>query len=186
MGLFEDVNRFLEDKLDDFLKSNPLLEAKALLEQIKEQEKDNLKLVIQLENEAKQIQREILALAQDIQLWHSRVKKAQSLGEKELAQKAQARENELLHQGNVLWGKMEGRKQQITQAKALLKQIEAKKVEVQAKIRTLEVNAHQSQSSSNWGDYTYTTRNAGSDPLEQRFREWETEQELENMKRNLQ
>lgn len=184
MSLFEKVNRFLEDQLDNFLKENPLLEAKALLEQLKEQEKDLLKLIIQQQKEEENIQQNILSVAQDIQLWHSRVKKAQSRGEMELAQKAQERENSLLYQGNLLWGKMEGIKKQITQGKKLLKDIQEKQDQVKQKIQTQEV-AKSTSANSTWNATSKWDYTKNYDPLDIKFREWETETELEEMKRNL-
>ena len=113
MGLFEDLNRFLENRLDEFLRNNPHLELQALEEQLREQEEDTLKLIADLQLQQKRLQDEILAVAQEIQRWHERVNKAQSKGRPDLAQAAQQREAALLHQGNQLWGKMEGVKQRI-------------------------------------------------------------------------
>ena len=188
MSLFDDLNRFLEQRLDEFLRNNPHLEIYALLEQIKEQEKDTLKLIINLEAQERQLQQQILTLAQDIQLWHGRVNKAKSLGENELAQKAAEREANLLHQGNLLWGQMEGVKKQIIQARELLQEITTKKQQAQEKAATIARN--QSQNTQEFDEATKgwnqsNTYNKYSDVLEERFQQWETDQEIEQMKQNL-
>lgn len=189
MGLFDDLNRFLEERLDEFLRNNPHLEINAIIEQLKEQERDTLKRIINLEAEEKQLQQQILSLAQDIQTWHSRVQKAQNAGEQELAQKAATREASLLHQGNVIWKQMEGVKQQIVQAKELLQQIEQQKKEAQIKAQTIAQNQaksnYQNDSATQGWQESTRTYDKYSDPLEKTFQQWETNQELEQMKRNL-
>ena len=188
MSLFDDLNRFLEERLDDFLRNNPHLEVYALLEQIKQQEKDTIKLIINLEAQERQLQQPIMTLAQDIQLWHGRVNKAKSVGENELAQEAADREASLLHQGNLLWGQMEGVKKQIIQARELLQEITTKKEQAQEKAATTARNESQSTQEVNWATAGWNqsnTYNKYSDVLEERFQQWETDQEIEQMKQNL-
>jgi hypothetical protein len=45
MGLFEELSRFLESRLDEFLKANPHLELMALEEQLRGQEEDAISLL---------------------------------------------------------------------------------------------------------------------------------------------
>lgn len=59
MSIFDDINRFLETRLDEFLRKNPHLELQALEEQLREQEKDTLRLLISLQNEQKSLDAEI-------------------------------------------------------------------------------------------------------------------------------
>ncbi|TVQ45436.1 MAG: TIGR04376 family protein [Gloeocapsa sp. DLM2.Bin57] len=189
MGLFDDLNRFLEERLDEFLRNNPHLEINAIVEQLKEQERDTLKKIINLESQERQLQQQILSLAQDIQTWHSRVKKAQNAGEQELAQKAAQREASLLHQGNLVWGQMEVVKQQIVQTKKLLQEIVQKKQEAQIKAQTIAQNQatsnYQTDSATKGWQESTRSYDKYNDPLEKTFQEWETNQELEQMKRNL-
>ncbi|HEY9598798.1 MAG TPA: TIGR04376 family protein, partial [Cyanophyceae cyanobacterium] len=129
MGLFEDFNRFLEDRLEEFLRNNPHLELQAIEEQLREQEEDTLRLIADLQQQQKGLQDEILTIAQDIQRWHERVDKAKTHGRPDLAQAAQEREAALLRQGNQRWGQMEGVKQRITQAQELMRQIQTRRQE---------------------------------------------------------
>lgn len=190
MGLFEDLNRFLENRLDEFLRNNPHLELQALEEQLREQEEDSLRLMADLQVQEKRSQDEILGIAQEIQRWHERVNKAQSKGRPDLAQAAQEREAALLHQGNQVWGKMEGIKQRIAQAKELQRQIHTRRAEVRTKAKEAEAARATSQAQSHWETSAWNQKQpynipAGLDPLESQFQRWETEDELEQMKRNM-
>lgn len=197
MGLFDDFSRFLENRLEEFLRNNPHLELQALEEQLREQEKDTLRLIIDLQRQQKGLQDEILAIAQDIQLWHARVEKAQSAGRQDLAQAAQEREAALLRQGNQRWGQMEGVKQRITQAQALVRQIQRRQQEVQAKAKEVEAARASSKAqtpfsedtsraqTSGWNQSTSYSSVRGVDLLEEKFRRWETEDEINDMKRKM-
>ena len=49
MSLFDDLSQFLEERLDEFLENNPHLELQAIEEQLREQEEDTNKLIIDLQ-----------------------------------------------------------------------------------------------------------------------------------------
>jgi uncharacterized protein (TIGR04376 family) len=188
MGLFD----FIENRLDEFLKNNPHLELQALEEQLREQAQDTKKLINQLEIKGQNLQQQILDVAKDIQDWHSRGAKARAAGRLDLAAGAQEREEALLRQGNLHWGQMEVNKQQLSQAKTLLKEIKdrqdavnRKKIELkQQQQPQTNVAGHQS-----WETATvntdFTSNNAGVDPLLEEFQRWEMDEELRKMKKNL-
>jgi uncharacterized protein (TIGR04376 family) len=186
MGLFDDVSRFLETRLEEFLRNNPHLELQALLEQLREQEQDTKRLISDLERQKQRLETEILAVAEDIKTWHFRIDKAKAAGRLDLAQAAQEREAALLRQGNQLWGQMEGAKKRILQSQELLRQIQQRKQEVQAK-----ADRAKAQSTSNWDTIgwdrgeSYSSYSRTADPLDAQFQRWEMEEELERMKRDL-
>lgn len=192
MGLFDDLSKFLESRLEEFLRNNPHLELDALLEQLREQEEDTLKLIADLQLEEKRKQDEILSTAQEIQRWHIRVQKAKNGGREDLAAKAQEREAALLRQGNQLWGQMQGVKERITQAKELLQKVRQRRQEVQAKSAQAQAERAKSQAQqrietdAGWwnASSTYPSSNKYDD-LEEKFVRWETEAELDEMKRNM-
>jgi len=190
VGLFEDFSRFLESRLEEFLRNNPHLELQALEEQLREQEDDTLRLIADLQLEQKRLQDDILAIAQDIQRWDERVGKAKSHGREDLARAAQEREATLLRQGNQRWGQMEGVKQRIVQSQELLRQIQTRRQEVQAKAKEVAAARSSAQAQSRvetaaWNQGSSYNLNSGPDPLEDKFNRWEMEEELERMKRNL-
>lgn len=187
MGLFDDFNRFLESRLEEFLRNNPHLELEALLEQLREQEEDTLKLIADLQLQEKRSQDEILATAQEIQRWHIRVEKAKTAGRQDLVAPAQEREAALLREGNQRWGQMQGIKERITQAKELMKRIQQRRQEVQAKaadVAASRTNYQAAQSFDTTG-WNQSRNSKGADDLEAKFQSWETQDELEQLKRNL-
>lgn len=188
MGLFDDLNRFLENRLEEFLRNNPHLELEALTEQLREQEEDALKLIADLQVQEKQAQEDILATATEIQKWHNRVQKAKASGRQDLAAAAEQREAALLREGNQKWGHMQGIKERITQTKELLRKINQRRQEVQTKATQAQTARTQAQAqrleTAGWSNQTTTS--AGSfDELEAKFRRWETQDELEQMKRQM-
>jgi uncharacterized protein (TIGR04376 family) len=190
VGLFDDLSRFLENRLEEFLRNNPQLELEALLEQLRQQEDDTLKLIADLQVQEKRSQDDILATAQEIQRWHIRVQKAKDAGRQDLAAAAQQREAALLREGNQKWGHMQGLKERINQSQELLRKIQVRRQEVQAKAKEAqtaraEAQAQQQRLETNgWRNSPKSSSNSFDD-LEEKFRRWETEDELEQMKRNL-
>ena len=188
MGLFDDLNRFLESRLEEFLRNNPHLELEALLEQLREQEEDTISLIADLQMQEKRSQDEILATAQEIQRWHIRIEKAKTAGRLDLAQPAQEREAALLREGNQRWGQMQGLKERITQAKDLLGRIQMRRQEVQTKAAETQASrtnyqAQQRLETAGWNQ----NRNfsSGPDALDDTFQRWETQEELDQLKRNM-
>lgn len=195
MGLFEDFSAFLEMRLEEFLRNNPHLELQALEENLREQEEETVKLLGDLRLREKRLQEEILATAQDIQRWHVRIEKAKVAQRFDLVKPAEEREAALLRQGNQLWGQMEVLKQRIQQTIELQRQIQVRKQEVKTKVAEAQANrfsyqaqpgpqAEQQWQTTGWNqNYVGSARSA--DPLEQAFNKWETDEELEALKRQM-
>lgn len=192
MGLFEDVSNFLEMRLEEFLRDNPHLELQALEENLREQEEETIQLLGDLRLKETRLQNEILATAQEIQRWHVRVEKAKAAQRLDLAQPAEEREAALLRQGNQLWGQMEVIKQRIQQTVELQQQIKVRRQEVSARVAAARASASASTSTteqqwqtSGWNQATSFRSSGAADPLEQSFRQWETDEELEVLKRQM-
>lgn len=185
MGLFDDLNLFLEARLEEFLRNNPQLELQALEEQLREQAAETSRLVTDLQAQEKQLQTEILNTAQEIQRWHTRINKAQTAGRQDLAQAAREREAALLRQGNQRWGQMEALKEQIKQTEALQGQIQVRQQEVQEKVQA--ETAARSTPKPVEGQTVNGWHHPDSDPnrLEEKFRRWEMDEELEELKRSM-
>jgi uncharacterized protein (TIGR04376 family) len=189
MGLFDDINQFLEERLDEFLQNNPHLELQALEEQLREQEQDTVKLISRLQLEEKNLQDQIMAIANDIQTWHGRIGKAEKANRQDLAAAAREREAELLRQGNQIWGQMAGVKQRTTQAKELLLQVKQKRQELKQSAQTQAQATSTTNSSSDtigWDRGANPPQYGRSaDPLEAEFQQWEVDEELEQIRKNL-
>jgi uncharacterized protein (TIGR04376 family) len=189
VGLFDDFSRFLEHRLEEFLRNNPHLELEMLLEQLREQEEDTLKLIADLKMQEKRSQDDILATAQEIQRWHIRIQKAQAVGRNDLVEPAQAREAALLREGNQKWGQMQGLKERIQQSQELLGKIQKRRQEVQAKATEAQetrakAQAQQRLENNPWQN-SFSSYDSKFDELEEKFRRLETQEELEQMKRNM-
>jgi uncharacterized protein (TIGR04376 family) len=193
MGLIEDMKRFLESQIDDFLAKNPHLELQVIGEQLAQQETDTAQLIIDLQTQEKRTEQEILNTAQEIKNWYDRVQKATAAGRTDLATAAQERVNALLPQGNQLWGKMQGLKERTAKAQELLQTIKTRRTEVKAKAAqavrdraATSASASTSTNNSSWGSVNnYTNASNFADPLEAQFLRWEADEELEHLKRNL-
>lgn len=187
MKILEDFSQFLETRLEEFLGNNPHLELQALLEQLREQEKETLKLIVELEGQEKRLENDILTVAQDIKRWHQRIVKAKTVGRLDLVEPAQEREAALLRQGNRLWGQMQGAKQQIIQTKELLRQIKERKQEVKIQVTRAQVAyAKENHSNIGWNQgINYCSYNKATDPLEAEFQKWELDDELNRLKKAL-
>ena len=189
MALLEDMKRFLESQIDDFLSKNPHLELQVIEQQLAEQETDTVQLILDLQTQEKKVEQEILSTAQDIKSWFDRVQKATTAGRADLALAAQERVNALLPQGNQLWGKMKGLKERKAKATVLLQTIKSRRIEVKAKSAAAQSARNQAtteSTTSSWGSVNnYTQDSNFADPLDARFRQWEADEELESLKRNL-
>ncbi len=188
MSLFDDLSQFLEERLDEFLEHNPHLELQAIEEQLREQEQDTNKLIVDLQFQEKSLQDQILAIAEDIKTWHGRVNKAQTAGRQDLAEAAKEREAGLLRQGNQLWGQMEGVKKRIVQAKDLRQQIRQRRKEIQAQSAQAQAKANNSTNcyTVGWNQGANNrSYSRAADPLDSEFQKWELDEELERMKRDM-
>ena len=84
MGLLEDMKRFLESQIDDFLSKNPHLELQVIEDQLAQQETDTVQLIVDLRSQERQIEEEILNTAQDIKTWYDLAQKATTAGRSRL------------------------------------------------------------------------------------------------------
>ncbi|GAB4351238.1 MAG: TIGR04376 family protein [Cyanophyceae cyanobacterium] len=188
MGLFDDFNQFLEARLEEFLREHPELELQAIEEQLREQEADARRTLVDLKGQESRLQAQILETAQDIQRWHVRIQKVEAAGELKLAAAAREREAALLRQGNQLWGQMAGVKARSQQIETLLGQIAARRQEVKAKAAAQRAQAAKAAQQSPTPPPSWTPTpppRSPYDPLEDQFRRWETDSELEELKRRM-
>lgn len=189
MGAFEDMSRFLEARLDEFLKAHPELELQVLEDQLREQENDTQKTLRQLAAEEQQAQQNILKTAEEVQLWHGRIAKAEQAKRPDLAEAAKEREAAFLRQGNQQWAQMSLAQQQIKQVNILAEQISSRRKDLQVKIRQQAQNkTPQSPPTPQAWQATATPKKSffeEVDPLEAKFKTLEMEEELEALKRKL-
>ncbi len=176
MGLFEDLSRFLESRLEEFLKAHPDLELQALDEQLRQQEADTVRLMAESRAEEQRLKQSILATAEDIKTWHHRVEKATQHNRLDLAKGAQDREAALLNQGNQLWGQMKGSQERIQQLEELYRRVQVKRQEVKEKLKQVKTQ----QAKEQWSGWTKPAE--PWQDLDRKFQELELEDEMQQLK----
>lgn len=189
MGLFDDFSRFLESRLEEFMRNNPHLELQAIEEQLREQEEGTLRLVADSQLQEKKLEEEILSTAQEIQRWRIRIDKAKAANRLDLVKPAEEHEASLLRKGNQLWGQMQGVKARIQKAKELQNQIQQRRQEVRAKAAEVasaraSAKTEQRAQTDGWNKTNYKPL-GGPDSLEEKFKRWEAQEEIDQMKRNM-
>lgn len=186
MGLFDDVSKFLETQIDEFLKNNPHLELQALDEKLAEQQRESDRLLSDLKSRLQTVESKIRETGEEIKRWHLRIEKARKAGRNDLVILAEAHESELLREGNQVWGQMELLRDRIPQAEKLALQVQQRRQELQVKLeeaRSQRATARSSSATNSWLNMNPTVKTP-SDPLEKKFALWETEEELQQLKRN--
>ena len=158
--------------------------------QLRGQEQDAIRLLGDLKRREQQLEDSILATAQDIQRWHDRIQNAQAAHRVDLVKAAQEREAALLRQGNQYWGQLKGVKDQIEQTRTLQKEIHDRRRELKAKIAEAQAQRTAQRTTTSWDTCWANPPFEGfgrdpMDPLEESFQRWETEQELEELKRQM-
>ncbi|MEN9230783.1 MAG: TIGR04376 family protein [Thermostichus sp. DG02_5_bins_236] len=182
MGLFDDLIRFLETRLEEFLKTHPEIELQALEEQLRQQESDTLRLLQDSRGQEQVLQKSILSLGEEIKTWHFRIEKAQRANRPDLAQGAQRREAELLQKGSQLWNQMKTLKDKIQQMEALLPQIQQRRQEVKTKLQEVKAAQAQSANSQDFGFSSWGKPTEAWDDLEKQFHQLEVEEELRKLR----
>jgi hypothetical protein len=163
MKLLAELSAFLEQRLDEFLKAHPTLELSLLDEELRQEEANARRTLADLQGQQ-----------QD-----------------DLAQGAQARQDTLLQQGNRQWDKRQVVRTQLQQAQTLLQQLLTRRQEVQHKLEQQRAQQQQQsgQSYTQRSSQTTSPKATGSKPpeddLEAKFRRWELDAELEELKRSM-
>ena len=190
MALLEDISRFLETRLEEFIRNNPQIELQILEDKLYQQEAEITKLIVNSKLEEKKLQDRILEIAEEIRIWHDRTVKAESFNRPDLANPAKEREAALLRQGNQIWAQMEIVKKRAIDSQALQGQIQERRKEVQAKIAAAAKTAKEKPASSsttplNWDSLYTPPFREPDDKLEETCRRWEMDEELSRLKRNM-
>jgi uncharacterized protein (TIGR04376 family) len=181
VGLWDELSKFLETRLDEFLAGHPDLQLEVLSQKLEEQQKEAQHLLQRSLTEQKELDQQIMQTAQEIKKWHLRVEKAAEAGRFDLRDGALVREAELLREGNLLWGKREAIQAQIPQSEELLRKIQVRRKEVQEKINQLKAQKKTTPPPQSW----QAPPRYEPDAIREAFERWETEEELEKLKREM-
>ncbi|MFT0788135.1 TIGR04376 family protein [Synechococcus sp. H55.10] len=185
MKFIEDIIRFLETRLEEFLRAHPEIELQALDEQLRQQEEETRRLLQESRAQKQALSEALAKLGEEIKTWHFRIEKAERANRPDLAEGARRREAELLQQGSRLFNQGKSLEEKIRQLEALLPQIAQRRQEVQTKLQ--EVKAAQAKTAaervSPW------EKLFEEDKLEEEFRRLEmrlaVDKELDDMKKKV-
>jgi hercynine metabolism protein len=164
---FEQLEARLEQQLEEFLNANPHQQSLLDQEELQERERRLRRREQQLQQQAIDQRNQLLALASDISTWQQRVERARGAQAPELASKAQAHVDQLMGQGRDRW-------------KALAELGE----EFRRLRQELEELGQQPQAGSGGGKDGQAEANGRGVDLERDWAEFETQQELERLRRN--
>ncbi len=103
----DNLERSLEERLEHFLKSNPSQEKLLREQHLQDRQRDLNNRREQQQVRARELRRQLLTLAEQVQAWRNRGLKAHSAGAFELANRAQQHVEALMQQGRELWEEFE-------------------------------------------------------------------------------
>lgn len=103
----DQLERNLEERLNAFLRANPDQDRLLREQHLQDRQRDLSRRRDQMQSQAKDLRRQLLALAEQVQAWSERSRKADAAGARELAQRAERHVQALMEQGRDLWSELE-------------------------------------------------------------------------------
>ena len=158
MSWLEELEARLEQQLEAFLASNPAQDALLREQEARERQARLIGRRRQLQQEAERLRTELLQHADAIRQWRQRVERARAAGAHDLAGRAEAHLETLMEQGRRQWQQLEALGQEFGQ--------------LDQQLRDLGQQGRQATDSGR------TTSD-----LERAWAAFETEQELEQLRR---
>ena len=99
----EQLERELDQRLSAFLSQNPVQEQLFKQQHLVDRVRSLQRQRQQLQQEAEELRKQLLALAADVRAWTERTKRARGAGEQELSRRAEKYLNGLMDQGRSQW-----------------------------------------------------------------------------------
>ena len=103
----DQLERNLEERLDAFLRSNPDQDRLLQEQHLQDRQRTLSSRRDQMQLQAKELRRQLLTLAEQVQAWGERTKKARNAGAEDLALRAANHMNSLMNQGRDLWNELD-------------------------------------------------------------------------------
>jgi hercynine metabolism protein len=166
----DELEARLDQTLEAFLRANPQQEALLAEQAARERQQQLRRERLALKGEAEQQRQGLLRLAEDIRRWQERVERAKGAGALDLAGRAEAHIATLMDQGRARWQTLE--------------ELGGRFAAVELALRELGAPARPAAAAS--GGAPPSERPAPGQGLESDWAAFETQQELEELKRKLQ
>ena len=103
----DQLEQNLEERLDAFLRFNPDQDRLLQEQHLQDRQRDLSSRRDQMQIQAKELRRQLLSLAEQVQAWGERTKKARNAGADELALRAEKHVTNLMDQGRDLWKELD-------------------------------------------------------------------------------
>ena len=103
----DNLERGLEERLEQFLRSNPSQDQLLREQHLQDRQRDLHNRRGQQQLQARELRRQLLTLAEQVQAWTRRSEKARRAGALELARRADQHVGALMQQGRELWEEFE-------------------------------------------------------------------------------
>ncbi len=164
----EELEERLNQTLENFLKANPQQEALLAEQAARERQQQLRRDRVTLKTEAELQRQGLLRLAEDIRSWQARVQRAKQVGADDLAGRAEAHVATLMEQGRARW--------------QTLAELGERFAAVEQELRELAASAGPKPAAA--GEKTKRPGTTRSN-LEADWAAFETQQELEDLRRKL-
>lgn len=103
----DQLEQNLEERLDAFLHSNPDQDRLLQEQHLQDRQRDLSSRRDRMQIQARDLRRQLLSLAEQVQAWGERTKKASDAGADDLALRAEKHVNSLMDQGRDLWNELD-------------------------------------------------------------------------------
>ena len=103
----DQLERNLEERLDAFLRSNPDQDRLLQEQHLQDRQRTLSSRRDQMQLQARELRRQLLKLAEQVQAWGERTKKARDAGAEDLALRAANHVDSLMNQGRDLWNELD-------------------------------------------------------------------------------
>ena len=103
----DQLERNLGERLDAFLRSNPDQNRLLQEQHLQDRQRNLNSRRDQMQLQARELRRQLLTLAEQVQAWGERTKKARDAGAEDLALRAANHVDSLMNQGRDLWNELD-------------------------------------------------------------------------------
>ena len=103
----DQLEQNLEERLDAFLHSNPDQDRLLQEQHLQDRQRDLSSRRDLMKIQARDLRRQLLSLAEQVQVWGERTKKARNAGADDLALRAEQHVKTLMDQGRDLWNELD-------------------------------------------------------------------------------
>ena len=103
----DQLEQNLEERLDAFLHSNPDQDRLLQEQHLQDRQRDLSSRRDRMQIQARDLRRQLLSLAEQVQAWGERTKKARNARADDLALRAEKHVNSLMDQGRDLWNELD-------------------------------------------------------------------------------